>query len=151
MQEQEKPHERSERHQRGEYPIELIFDPEEGDRGLNRRQDAARRGPERDAHALLQDEREAERGHNGERGHVMNGRNDHALDQRPERKADDRRDQECEPETAGRLQRGPGENGTDHEEVAVREVDNVKQPEDDGKPERDQGDDQAPDQTVHAQ
>src|SRR5205823_5468146 len=41
--------------------------------------------------------------------------------------------------------------GADHEEVAVRQVDDVEQAEDDGKAERDQRDDQPPDQPVHGQ
>ena len=54
-----------------------------------------------------------------------------------------------EPEIAGRLQRGPGQHGADHEEVAVREIDDVEQAEDDGEAKRDERDDQAPDQAVH--
>ena len=54
-----------------------------------------------------------------------------------------------EPEISGRLQREPRQHGADHEEVAVRNVDDVEQAENDRKAERDQRDDQPPDQAVH--
>ena len=60
-----------------------------------------------------------------------------------------RRDDERQPEVAGRLQRRPCQHGADHEEVAVRQIDDVEQPEDNGEAECDEGDDQAPDQAVH--
>jgi hypothetical protein len=55
-----------------------------------------------------------------------------------------------EPEAAGRLQRCPGEHGSDHEEVAVSQIDDVKKAEDDRQPQRDQGNNQAPDKAIHA-
>ena len=48
-------------------------------------------------------------------------------------------------------ERGPGQHGADHEEVAVRDVDDVEQAENDGEAERDERDDQAPDQAVQSQ
>src|SRR5262249_42940119 len=43
------------------------------------------------------------------------------------------------------------EHGTHHEEVAMRQIDDVEQTEDDGKTQRDQCNDQAPNQSVHCQ
>ena len=82
------------------------------------------------------------------RGDAADGLDHHALDQRAEDEADQRRDDKAEPEVSGRLQREPGEHGADHEEVAVRDIDDVEQAENDREAERDQGDDQPPDQPV---
>src|SRR5262249_50304953 len=52
------------------------------------------------------------------------------------------------PKAASRSQDRPRQHRTHHEEIAVSDVDDVKQAEDDRESERDQGDDQAPDQPV---
>ena len=105
-------------------------------------------GAERDAHALLQDQRKAECCHDRQGGDAVDGLNDDALDQRAEDESDQRGNDKPEPEISGRLQREPRQDGSDHEEVAVRNVDDVKQTENDRKTERDQRNDQAPDQAV---
>ena len=100
---------------------------------------------------FLQDQRQAERRDDRQRGYATDRLDHDALDQRAEQEADQRRDDETEPEIAGRLQREPGQHGADHEEVAMRDIDDVEKAEDDDKAERDQRDDQAPDQPVQRQ
>ena len=151
IEEQEEADEREDRHRRREQPVDLVVDAEHRDGAVDRRQDAARRRAVGDAHAFLQDQRQAEGRDDRERRDVVDGLDDDALDQRSQGEADQRREDERQPEIAGRLQRRPGQHGADHEEVAVREIDDVEQAEDDGEAERDQRDDQAPDQAVHGE
>ena len=82
----------------------------------------------------------------------MVGRIDEPLDHGADQEADKRHDGERKPERAGLLrQQRQASHGPQHEEVAVGDVDDVEQPEDDRKAERDQGDDQSPDQSVDGQ
>ena len=100
---------------------------------------------------LLHDHRQAEGRHDGERRGAADRLDHDALDQRAEEKADERCGEKGEPEVSGHLRRRPGDHGAHHEEVAVRDVDDVEQAEDDREAERDERDDEAPDQAVHRQ
>src|SRR6185436_9578945 len=99
-------------------------------------------------HDLLQDQRQAEGGNDRQGGDTPNGLNDRNLDQGAEDQTDQRNEDEADPEVSRRLKRGPGQHGADHEEIAVGDVDDVEQAENDRKTERDERDDQAPDQAV---
>ena len=78
----------------------------------------------------------------------MDGLDYDELNQRAEDESDQRGNDKPKPEISSRLQRDPRQDGSDHEEVAVRNVDDVKQTENDRKTERDQRNDQSPDQAV---
>ena len=81
----------------------------------------------------------------------MDRLNDDALNDGTKNESDQRRDQKADPEIAGHRQAEPCQHGTDHEEVAMGDVDDVEQTENDGKTERDERNDQAPDQPIHRQ
>src|SRR5216117_4606614 len=51
-------------------------------------------------------------------------------------------------EASGLHEHRPGQHGADHEEVAVRDIDDVEQAEDDRQAQRDQRDDQTPNEAV---
>src|SRR5262249_44985045 len=148
MQEKEEPDERNDRDGRREDPVDLVVDTEEVNRTLDRRQDAARRWAKGNANAFLKNERQPKGRDDRYRRRVVNGLNHYTLDQRSQDKADQWGDHECKPEVAGGLQRGPSEDGTHHEEVAVGQINDVEQTEDDGEAQRDQCNDQAPNQSV---
>src|ERR1700730_13315736 len=81
----------------------------------------------------------------------MDRLNDEALNDGPDDESDQRRDNKADPEIAGRRQAEPCQHGADHEEVAMGDIDDVQQTENNRKPERDERDDQSPDQPVHRQ
>src|SRR5947209_14908975 len=81
----------------------------------------------------------------------MDRLNHEALNDGTDDEADQRRDNETDPEIPGHRQAEPRQHGADHEEVAVRNVDDIEKTEDHRKAERDQRNDQPPDQPVHRQ
>src|SRR5271154_4164655 len=81
----------------------------------------------------------------------MDRLNHEALNDGSKNEPDDGRDNEADPEIAGRRKAEPCQHGADHEEIAVGDIDNVEQTENDRQPERDERNDQPPYQTVHRQ
>ena len=151
LQEQEKADERRNRQGGRKESVNVVLDAKQRHRGGDRRENAARRRTEHDANAFLQDQRQAKRCDNRQCGNAAHGLNHDSLDQRAENESDQGRDDKSEPEVSGRFQREPGDDRADHEEVAVRDIDDVEQAENDGEAESDEGDDQPPYQPVQCE
>jgi hypothetical protein len=110
-------------------PVDLVLDPEHRDRGLDRRQHPFRGRPESGANTFLQDDRQAEGSHDRQGRRVLDRLDDRVFDNGPERETDDRHDQKGQPIIARRFRDEPTEHGADHEEVAMRDIDDVEQTE----------------------
>jgi len=74
--------------------------------------------------------------------------NDDALYQRTEKEADEWYNKKGYPKIAGQFQREPCQHGANHKKIAVRDVYDVEQTENDRKAEGDEGNDQAPNEPV---
>src|SRR5882724_3302441 len=81
----------------------------------------------------------------------MDRLNDETLYDGSDNKPDQRRNNETDPEIAGRREAKPRQHSANHEEVAMSDIDDVEQTEDNRKPKRDERNDQPPDQPVHRQ
>jgi hypothetical protein len=151
VQEQEEPAYGNDGDPRGEQAIDLVFQVHYRKCHPDGIEHALRRGPERGAHTLLEDERQTECSNDGKRRRSLDRTHHAALDDGAQHKAEQRNEQEGQPKVASVLDHRPGQHGSHHEEVAVRHIDDVEQPKDDGQPKGNQGHDQAEDKPVHGQ
>jgi hypothetical protein len=135
---------------RGEQTIDIVFQTEQGNGSLDRRGHPARLRAERRTNALLQYHRQSKGRDDRERGGADGRPNDQPLDHQAHGEAKQRHQDERDPET-GRSGDDECEHGADHKEVAMGDIDDVEQAEDDGKAKSDQSDDQPPNQPINCQ
>ena len=105
------------------------------DRTVDRRDDVLRAGAEDQLQPLLQDQADAPGGKYGVERPPVEVLDDPAFEQEPEQTADDGREQERQPVASAKVIDDGEREGADSDEFPMRHVDDVHQPEDDGKPE----------------
>jgi len=97
------------------------------------------------------DERDAERRQDRDDRLVLDRPENAALDDEAEDADDERNRRQRKPEIPGLMDHVPREDCPEHEEVPVRNVDDLDQPEDKRETERDQDDNQPPDEPVETE
>jgi hypothetical protein len=121
-----------------------VLQMEEVEIPADRRADLAHRRAPLPERVLLDHERDAERG--------QDGRQRITADQRPQRRDlqqgaedgdDDHRDDQRQPVAAGDTQHAGADEGAEHQQIAVREVDDVHDAEDEREPRGDHRQDHA--------
>ena len=134
LHEQVEPADDRRRHQRDHEAIDRVLDVEKPEVPRHGLEDLARHGPVMPQRVVLDDEREAEGGENRRQWIASEQRPERRhLEHRAEHGQRQHRDDERDPEVAGGEERGRPDVGAQHEEIAVREVDDVHDPEDQGE------------------